>query len=155
MSRYVWWRHLLCFVLANEFLSIQRDPGQLHNYFTNASPEDTYSIAGRTFSHILNRLDALMMVLKSCKARECTHPWEVLHPAGNVRSLIEALEETFDAFYEEQPKVAFNTCQLGHLKNEEGPQNVNAYEGPVTQSDAYGPALQKTFRYAGHWSIWT
>lgn len=35
-------------------------------------------------SVLLNRLDALLLVLKSCTGRLCTNPWETLHPIGDV-----------------------------------------------------------------------
>lgn len=134
----------------------QLDPGQIRNYFTNAKPASTYALAGRTFEDVVHRLDALMMVLKSCKARECRHPWETLHPDGDVHSLKDALSKRYDSFYQEQPKVAFAECKRGYLKALEGPQNVNVYGGEG-QLDYLGskPVGQKTFNYKGHWSHWT
>lgn len=112
-----------------------------------------------------------MMVLKSCKARQCTHPWEVLHPEGNVRSLTDALSEEFDSFYKNQPKVSFNSCQLGYLTAEEGPQAVNVFEGyghehggknkgkpkpkPKTAGSGPGLRVQGSFQYRGPYSMWT
>lgn len=94
-----------------------------------------------------------MMVLKSCKQRECTHPWEVLHPKGDVHSLSDALSESYDAFYEDQPKVTFSSCQLGYIVGEEGPQDVNVYE---SGSKTLPPGLhkQQSFQYKGPWNVW-
>lgn len=102
-----------------------------------------------------------MMVLKSCKAKECRHPWQVLHPAGNVNNLLDALSREYDTFYHEQPKVSFNSCQLGYLTSEEGPQNANVFgdKEKTHNTKSYpmvqGPETQQTFKYRGHWSIWT
>lgn len=91
------------------------------------------------------------MVLKSCKTHECTDPWSVLHPAGNVKTLKDAMEESYDAFYEGQPKVEYNSCQLGYIKEEEGPQLANIFDGHHLDHDGH----RQTFRYQGPWSVWT
>ncbi|KAM3422102.1 Arylsulfatase [Cercospora zeina] len=76
----------------------------------------TYSIA-----RILDRLDTLIMVLKSCTGRSCTHPWEILHPRRDVRSLKDAMRDTFDVFYAKQQKVKFDRCEKGYILDSEGP----------------------------------
>lgn len=84
-----------------------------------------YKLVGRSFEHLVTRLDALLMVLKSCRGETCRTPWSVLHPDGAVSSLKEALSHEFDAFYKHQPKVGFTSCPMGHIVEEEGPQTVN------------------------------
>jgi N-acetylglucosamine-6-sulfatase len=66
------------------------------------------------------------MVTKSCKGRTCTDPWSVIHPAGDVKTLREALDTRFDAFYETEVKerVRFERCELGYILASEGPQQV-------------------------------
>lgn len=77
---------------------------------------------------LLPRLDALLMVLKSCKGRTCTHPWSVVHPAGDVTSLGEALREEFDDFYQtQQNKVVFDKCEKGYFPESEGPMSVRPF----------------------------
>lgn len=73
-------------------------------------------------AQVMNRLDALMLVLKSCKGADCVEPWKVLHPDGDVTSLQHALDSRFDAFYEQQVKVSFDRCENGYLVDAEGPQ---------------------------------
>lgn len=104
-----------------------------------------------------HRLDALMMVLKSCKRRECTDPWAVLHPEGGIKSLKDALVDKYDAFYHAQPKVAFTSCELGYLKDAEGPQNVNVFDQKLhcPHKDGEGEGAQRTFQYRGPWHAWT
>lgn len=75
----------------------------------------------------MNRLDALMLVLKSCNGDACRYPWRQLHPTGNVGSLADALATSFDEFYKNQPKVSFSSCENGYLISAEGPQKFNAY----------------------------
>ena len=65
------------------------------------------------------------MVLKTCKARQCTHPWEVIHPLGDVNSLQDALDSQFDELYEvQQQRVHFSQCEKGYILESEGPMGV-------------------------------
>lgn len=89
-------------------------------------PTDS-QLLGINISLVINRLDALMMVLKSCKGGTCIEPWKVLHPHGDVKSLSDALTVQFDAFYKEQVKVSFNRCELGYIIDAEGPQEPYQY----------------------------
>ena len=101
------------------------------------SPSAPTHLLGFPIAKVLHRLDSLMMVLKSCKARECTHPWETLHPTGNVQSLHDALTPRFDKYYaEEVDRVSFSRCEKGYILDAEGPQHVSA------------------FRDGLHWSEW-
>lgn len=81
----------------------------------------------------MSRLDALMMVLKSCQGDECRYPWRQLHPKGQVGSLAEALVSGFDTFYENQPKVTFSACELGYIVASEGAQKFDVYGGGVRE----------------------
>jgi N-acetylglucosamine-6-sulfatase len=117
---------------------------------------NAYKIAGRPFKHIVNRLDALLLVLKSCKGWECIDPWAVLHPRGNIKTLKDALASDFDTFYHEQPKVSYSKCELGYIKDSEGPQIAN-----VLGEDLIGPQTHlefkrniKSFEYQGHWALY-
>ena len=85
-------------------------------------------ILGRPVSKLIHRLDALLLVLKSCKGSTCTRPWHVLHPSGDVQNLKEALGSKFDFFYEkEQAKAEFSRCEPGYILDAEGPQDALAY----------------------------
>jgi hypothetical protein len=72
-------------------------------------------------------LDALLVVLKTCKARECTHPWEVLHPGSTVRSLQDAMSPGFDAFYKAQTKLYWTQCEQAYVAESEGPEGVESF----------------------------
>lgn len=96
-------------------------------YTANSSQRPRPFGTDATLKHLVPRLDALLMVLKTCKGRACTHPWEVLHPAGNVATLIEAMNPDFDDFYFGQQKVAFERCEKGYILESEGPMEVKPY----------------------------
>lgn len=81
-----------------------------------------------TIDRLLPRLDALELVLKTCKAETCRNPWAVLHPEGNVNSLLDALNSEYDDFYEvQQNKVHFDACLAGYLLSNELPIDAVPY----------------------------
>jgi len=79
----------------------------------------------RSVSVVQSRLDSLLLVLKTCKASQCTDPWKELHPSGNVDSLRAALDAQYDDFYDGIPKVDFAYCLAGQVESVEGPMWKN------------------------------
>ncbi|KAI9929343.1 hypothetical protein MW887_000811 [Aspergillus wentii] len=112
-----------------EFYNTKADPAQTVNLAANTAKHADYKIANRGLDQIIPRLDALMMVLKSCTGDACRDPWKQLHPGGKVQSLPDALDASFDGFYSRQPKVSFSSCEPGYLISREGPQKYNVYGG--------------------------
>ncbi|KIW48420.1 uncharacterized protein PV06_01006 [Exophiala oligosperma] len=140
----------------HEFYDSINDPGQLVNLFDDRDVSAAYSLRGRPFDEIIHRLDALMMVLKSCKSESCLKPWDALHSSGNVATLKDALHPDFDAFYKAQPKVAFTSCELGYIREAEGPQDANVLGSAATRLELREQqASGQSFGYKGHWSHWT
>lgn len=80
------------------------------------------TLLGVPLEKVVNRLDSLLFVLKSCKSRTCVRPWEALHPQGNVQSLLDALSPRFDQFYIQQERVKYDHCESGYILDAEGPQ---------------------------------
>ncbi|KAJ5493578.1 Alkaline phosphatase-like alpha/beta/alpha, partial [Penicillium fimorum] len=109
-----------------EFFDLKGDPHQTVNLGKHPA-KHTYKIANRELPQIIARLNALMLVLKSCEGDACRYPWKQLHPAGKVNSLADALDSGFDTFYENQPMVSFSSCQGGYIISAEGPQKFNSY----------------------------
>ncbi|KAJ5422872.1 Alkaline phosphatase-like alpha/beta/alpha [Penicillium cf. griseofulvum] len=109
-----------------EFFDLKSDPHQTVNLGTHPA-KHSYKIAKRELPQIIARLDALMLVLKSCEGDACRYPWKQLHPAGKVNSLVDALDSGFDTFYANQPKVSFSSCEGGYIISAEGPQKFNSY----------------------------
>ncbi|KAK5123454.1 hypothetical protein LTR85_002492 [Meristemomyces frigidus] len=139
-----------------EYYDLSRDPDQMINYLADDSTTlaGSYTLAGRSFGHVINRLDSVLMVLKSCKAVGCHAPWSVLHPDGDIKTLKDALDSSYDAFYDDQPKVSFSSCEMGYLVDAEGPQHVDVWEEAVHQQVETGQR-QQSFKYHGDWSLWT
>lgn len=66
----------------HELYDLHEDPYELHNLYDT----DLVSI------QIVDRLDALLGVLKSCRGHTCRDPWRVLHPDNpKVQTLADAL----------------------------------------------------------------
>ena len=80
-----------------------------------------------TLEKLIPRLDALMMVLKTCRTDSCRHPWRVLHPQGNVHNLSQAMDPRYDRFYHEQERVQYKKCIMGYLMENELPIDVKPY----------------------------
>ncbi|CEL11050.1 hypothetical protein ASPCAL14157 [Aspergillus calidoustus] len=94
----------------HELYDLKTDPYEMNNIYTSA-PQT-----------LLNRLDALLLVLKSCAGVTCIKPWAELHPDGSVESLSDALSPKYDSFYESLPKVSYSVCEDGYIVVAEGPQ---------------------------------
>ncbi|RVX74102.1 hypothetical protein B0A52_01934 [Exophiala mesophila] len=108
---------------VHELYDMKSDPYQTKNiYYSNARLCD-----GNSVKKITSRLDALLMVTKSCKGEECITPWRVLHPGGEVQNLAQALAPQYDEFYNSQAKVSYSSCEPGYIIAAEGPQEVLAY----------------------------
>jgi hypothetical protein len=116
----------------------QTDPYQLNNLYPLQTESEVPppELLGRSLNAVISRLDALMLVLKSCTGNTCIEPWDVLHRGSRVKSLKDALEVTFDTFYDNQPRVSFTWCDTGYIREAEGPQT------PLTQ------------RYGLPWDVW-
>lgn len=71
---------------------------------------------------LLHRLDALLLVLKTCKGDSCRRPWAGLFPNGEVRDLQGALAKRFDEYFAQLPKIQYQHCALGYLARNEKPE---------------------------------
>lgn len=117
----------------HELYDMLQDKYQMNNLLVDTrdirSVTKDKVLLGTPLKQITARLDALMMVLKSCVGTECTQPWLQLHPQGNVKTLQHAMNSNYDQFYDSQPKVTFSACELGYLQEYEGPQGAMKYSG--------------------------
>ncbi|KAH8660228.1 alkaline-phosphatase-like protein [Xylariales sp. PMI_506] len=109
----------------HELYDLETDPYQMKNLYPaqDLSPlPKPELLLGFDIDSVVQRLDALLMVLKSCKGRVCVDPWATLHPAGDVHTLVEAMSARFSRFYEEQIRVEYTRCEAGYIIDAEGPQ---------------------------------
>ncbi|KAI0909963.1 arylsulfatase-like protein [Ustulina deusta] len=106
----------------HELYDLTTDPGQMVNLL---HPQESSGsmLLGLPLDKVVQRLDTLLFILKSCRAQTCIHPWRELHPVGNVESLKDALSPRFDSFYDtETESIRFERCEMGYIIDAEGPQ---------------------------------
>jgi hypothetical protein len=73
------------------------------------------------FAALQSRLDALILVLKTCKGKVCSDPWAELLPGSNVSLLTQAMDSKYDAYFTQLPKVSYSVCEGGYILESEGP----------------------------------
>lgn len=113
----------------HELYDLTKDPYELENLYEQTNFTITYFAESKwrmpmtmPMNALLPRLDALLMVLKTCKGSDCVQPWKVLHPTGDVDSLHDALDGKFDDFYAQQESVEFTRCEKGYILESELPE---------------------------------
>ncbi|KAL4983178.1 alkaline phosphatase-like protein [Aspergillus falconensis] len=89
-----------------ELYNTTDDPYELNNLANSTEPE---------IRRVASRLNALLMVAKSCAEATCRDPWSVIQPpfprhGKKVATLDDALDPLYDAFYEEFPLVNIDEC---------------------------------------------
>ncbi|KAH7305765.1 alkaline-phosphatase-like protein [Stachybotrys elegans] len=131
---------------AKELYDMKNDPGQMRNLLSPSRVDSDFTLFGQNLKGVVDRLDSLLMVLKSCKEETCQDPWRALHPDGETRSLRDALSSKFNTFYTDQPKVEFEACAPGHILETEGPTKFNVFgvdEGDGNESDEDGTGVYR------------
>ncbi|KAJ3384738.1 hypothetical protein HDU84_002677 [Entophlyctis sp. JEL0112] len=83
------------------------DPDQIDNIY------ESTSVA------LINRLDALLLILKDCIGVQCLNPWNSLHPKGNVKNLGQALDAEHDEFYQTTGRLHIKQCLRGFYPENE------------------------------------
>ncbi|KAH8701266.1 alkaline-phosphatase-like protein [Phaeosphaeriaceae sp. PMI808] len=98
--------------------------GDVEMYHTSMDQWELRNIADSEDPHhkrALTRLNAILMVTKSCEKGSCRDPWAVLKlPSGEkLGSFEEAMSPSYDAFFDQFPRVSFQEClQVQSAKNE-------------------------------------
>ncbi|KAI1084153.1 alkaline-phosphatase-like protein [Whalleya microplaca] len=109
----------------HELYDMAIDPYQMTNlaYPTQAANR-TVKIGDQyhQIPELTNRLDSLLLILKSCKGDSCRNPWNELLPNQQASSLKDAMHSRFDGFFAGLPRVQFNQCEAGYILASEGPQ---------------------------------
>lgn len=115
--------------LRHKLIYILRCPDfvQMNNWLGPDPQGVALEYYGRSQSELISRLDALLMVVKTCKEDSCRIPWSTLFPDSTVTDLEAAMNPTFDAFFANQPKISFSSCNIGNVISDQGPQNVNVF----------------------------
>ncbi|KAI9002079.1 alkaline-phosphatase-like protein [Hyaloraphidium curvatum] len=92
-----------------ELYDLSKDPYELRN-----------AVRDPAYATLVDRLDALLQVLRGCAGKTCREPWLRYHPDGSVRSLDDAMDAKHDGIYRALPKVTFRECNWIHDLYREG-----------------------------------
>lgn len=103
----------------HEVYDLRHDPDQVRNLARREHAGDV--AADLDLVRVRARLDALLLVLKTCVGEVCNRPWEAVFPSGGVHSLKDALRAEFDGYFDGLPKVKFTNCDLGYHRKLERP----------------------------------
>ncbi|EHA57799.1 arylsulfatase [Pyricularia oryzae 70-15] len=111
--------------------------GKAELYDTVADPYELVNLVGRPEHAALEqRLNALLLVTKSCAEGTCRDPWSVFNAAqpynvttdptapaeaDKISNLAQALDPKYDAFFVSFPRVAFKTCPQAQVVANEAP----------------------------------
>ncbi|KAH7324252.1 arylsulfatase [Stachybotrys elegans] len=101
---------------------------EMELYNTTADHWEINNLARGDVAHehqrLIHRLNAILMVTKSCTGDSCRDPWSALQPPqarSRVNSLAAAMAYEYDDFYEQMPKVHFGKCMLYQDEENEKP----------------------------------
>ncbi|ORY86729.1 putative arylsulfatase precursor [Leucosporidium creatinivorum] len=100
--------------------------GEHEIYDLNADPDQMINLAetavrSESLIKLQHRLDALLLVLKTCVGEVCRNPWKTVFPDGSVSSLNAGLEKRFDGYFADLPKVKYSYCDIGYHRRLEAP----------------------------------
>lgn len=89
--------------------------GDVEMYHTSTDQWELHNVANSedpNYKRAQTRLNAILMVTKSCEQGSCRDPWAVFElPSGEkLRSFEEAMSPSYDAFFDQFPLVSFHEC---------------------------------------------
>lgn len=147
--------------------------GDRELYNTAKDPyELTNLIPAGNHKKLEDRLNALLMVTKSCEQGSCREPWKLIQPPDGTTftNLAQARDSKYDSFFANFARVSFNQCLSFQVEANEGPyfpaitdENVGlgrAYRKPtsglqykfgkrkITADGLYGTAAQRHATFA-------
>ncbi|KAI0552598.1 arylsulfatase [Xylaria curta] len=119
--------------------------GEKELYNTAEDPYELVNLAQNTNStRLISRLNALLMVTKSCEQNSCRDPWSLLKPdvgGPKLVSLTQAMDKAYDEFFANFVKVSFDTCLTIQSDTNETP-----YFPPL--NELFGGGLGRAYRNA-------
>lgn len=122
-----------------ELYDLEEDPHQVRNLlaplnlqgpfapFHSTSSLTGNSVLAPSTARLLDRLDALLLVLKTCRGDTCTNPYKELSTHNDFVQLSDLLQQrnvdsNVESWLRDLPKVEYSTCQLGYQSRNEWPQ---------------------------------
>ncbi|CAH0051946.1 unnamed protein product [Clonostachys solani] len=114
----------------HELYDMKTDPYQMKNLYGSKAATSSFNIPDLT-----ERLDSLLLTLKSCKGKSCRQPWETLFPSGEVQNLQHAMKKKYDSFFKSQERVSFSACLKGYITSAEGSLHSEPYAGKLADGE--------------------
>ncbi|KII86595.1 hypothetical protein PLICRDRAFT_142944 [Plicaturopsis crispa FD-325 SS-3] len=116
-----------------ELYDLVEDPHQMNNLLgrlNDMGPFTAFSQLSRdddNLHRLSTRLDALLLVLKTCQDAACTAPFASLFPDGEVFDFAGALQPGYDEYFASLPRVRYSSCELGYQTRFEEPRWRDAW----------------------------
>lgn len=82
----------------------QTDPDQMRNLADSLSTLSPSSDIARLHT----RLDALLLVLKTCAGDSCRYPWSTMFTNGKVKNIKDAMKKEYDDYFKSLPDVRYS-----------------------------------------------
>ncbi|KAH7053489.1 alkaline-phosphatase-like protein [Macrophomina phaseolina] len=108
----------------------RKELGNQHNSYKTLRINNPYELtnlaSNPSHKKLLNRLNALVLVTKSCYSNTCRNPWSALQPNhsnsnSSIRNLDDAMDPAYDDFFasDQFPDVDFGHCmEYQYVPNE-------------------------------------
>lgn len=101
-------------------LNQQDDPYEIHNLMAHPNEET---------KRLVDRLNAMLLVTKSCAMDTCRDPWQILQAEYgrmnstemSITSLAQAMDPTYDSFFASLPVVRIEECLMFQEAGNEAP----------------------------------
>ncbi|KAL0081030.1 secreted arylsulphatase [Phycomyces blakesleeanus] len=107
--------------------------GEHELYNLKDDPYELNNIYGNTHIQLRSRLDALIIVLKACRADNCRDPWRIIHPEDpSIKTLEDALHEKYDYHYTQFQKFTFGECENHYSASNELPHIGSHFINNIT-----------------------
>lgn len=96
--------------------------GETELYNTDADAYELTNVVSKR-PRVVNRLNALLMVTKSCEKGACRDPWSLITPpdGSSITTLTQALDARYDDFFANFEQVQFGTCLQVQNDDNEAP----------------------------------
>ncbi|RFN43346.1 putative arylsulfatase protein [Fusarium flagelliforme] len=98
-----------------EFYNTKKDNFEIQNLVNSTDPY---------YKRVMSRLNAVILVTKSCEQDSCRDPWLALQPAKGykqITNLDQAMDQSLDGWFASFPKVHFSKCTDYQIASAEVP----------------------------------
>jgi hypothetical protein len=124
------WSYSVWCTGERELYNLETDPYQMRNLMAPLNERGPFAPFNSTSSgldtenrRLVQRLDGLLLVLKTCKGDSCRQPYHQLFPSeGKLHALSQVLDPKYDDYFANLPRVQFSECILGYQNRFEKPE---------------------------------